>query len=169
MRVYLICVPAHSLLSTTERQSQITWYVCQCENQCKEKSMHQLQSREIASLCAMICIICGSIETLAAVCRFSVKWHIFCISTTTRRTWELAVETRLARFFWRFSSLSQSPPPPLQVEFLVISHSYITKAFSYHCGGGKRRFSAVPFFPITVALKAPPTIVSQRCGRILVA
>jgi hypothetical protein len=84
----------------------------------------------------------------------------------------LAVETRLAFDSFGVSPLYQpSPPPPLQVlEFLVISHSYITKAFSYHCGGGgKRRFSAVPFFPITVALKAPPTIVSQRCGRILVA
>ena len=46
-------------------------------------------------------------------------------------------------FFWRFSSLSPSPPSAGGV-----SHSYIYfKAFSYHCGGGgKRRFSAVPFF-----------------------
>jgi len=57
----------------------------------------------------------------------------------------------------------------LQVEFLILT--YISKHFHITAAAAvKGVLAPCRFFSYhTVALKAPPTIVSQRCGRILVA
>jgi hypothetical protein len=97
-----------------------------------------------------------------------VKWHIFLHFDHYQKDVRIGGRnTPIA-----FDSFGVSPlyhrRRLLQVEFLILT--YISKHFHITAAAAvKGVLAPCRFFPITVALKAPPTIVSQRCGRILVA